>query len=124
MYISPTDIVEGYSTNLNLTCDARGQSANMTLVTLMQLSKVMADGSLHPLVELISGSQEPLYTDTSFKVRSHASGSLKVRQDGAYLKVEVPESRQTDAGSYVCSMTYLDLQHGLGFGKAEGVLKG
>ena len=91
----------------------------------MQISKVSSGAtttdddlggrtSLTPLVELIPGVQQPIYTDDDLIRRSRFSSNLDLGQDQVYLKVVISQPTDSDLGEYRCSMTYLDSRHELG----------
>ena len=105
--ISPEAIAVGHTAkNISLHCQPTG--SKYSLVTFMQISKVSPDGSSTPLVELIPGAQQPIYTDDSYLQRSSVAGDLDIGGQGhVYLEMVITKPVKADSGGYRCVLDYL-----------------
>lgn len=113
---TPSDVTSCPQQDATITCTAR--TTDVTMATFMQMSKVTASGSVAPLVELVPGSQQPLFEDSSLITRSQVSGSLDV-STGVYLTLTLPTTVPADSGLYRCSLSYLGAAHTLELATAE-----
>ena len=112
--VSPnTDVMENTSATLNLSCNAGYPGSRLSLVTLMLISKVMKNGSVVPVVEMVPGSPTPIFLDDDFRSRSHVTGDVKVSHS-VFLNLEILQPKVSDSGLYRCSMSYVGSGHGMG----------
>jgi len=121
--VSPADITSDMP--VNLMCELPSdQSLHITAVSFMQISKVKADESVNPLVELISLSQQPILVDSDMLRRSHASGSLDVTAaGGVHLGLDIGHTGtwpHEDGGRYRCDVTFVG--HGVKGQLIQGVV--
>ena len=111
--VSPNDVLENTSAKLNLSCNAGYPGSRLSLVTLMLISKVMKNGSVVPVVEMVPGSPTPIFLDDDFRSRSHVTGDVKVNHS-VFLNLEILQPKVSDSGLYRCSMSYVGSGHGMG----------
>ena len=104
------EIIQGQATNLTLTCDASGMRSNMSLVTFMQIGKVMDDGTVTPIVEFITGTKQPHFVNSSYSESGQTSGSLDPGSK-PFLSLHIDTPITTASGRYRCVISYLDLDH-------------
>lgn len=113
----------GETSFLTMRCDARTHSSNISVVTLIHLSKVNVDGSLSPVAEYSAGTRGSIFTEDSWLNRTHAHtiGSLDLR-DGVFLEITIPTPLHSDSGKYRCMMAYLDRYYGVNIDTSESEL--
>ena len=120
MTVSPAhDVMANEPHEVNVTCDAGlPDPRNISLVSLLLLSKVLPDGSVKPLVEVIPGSQLPVFLEpdsNNIRVRTQVNFDLNVNnQSGVFLSMNVIDPKPSDTGVYRCSMSYVGGGQGMG----------
>ena len=118
--VDHAELIKDDTSDVTLTCDTRKVSPRMRRLSLMQISKVLVDGSLSPVVEYFTGTTTPTFVRGA--LYSQSSVSLNTHND-AMLSLHMTKPVTGDSGTYRCIISYLDVNHEVKTQSADAHLK-